>query len=223
MTHQLCRQDLPELIEVTTPQATAAMIWLHGLGASGDDFVPVFAAIAGRLPCATKALFPHAPRAAVTFAGGEVMPSWYDITAARPARVVNEADLQASAARIHHLIGQLNKEGIPSQRIVIAGFSQGGAVALETALTYPGRLGGLICLSTYLARTVKPAAANAELPVFIAHGTADSVVPCALGETTRQSLQAMQLQPAWHTYPMDHEVCPAEIDDICRFVSDCLS
>lgn len=214
----LTRHDFPDRIELTVTDADSAMIWLHGLGATADDFVPVFAHIAAALPQRIRSLFPQAPQRPVTISGGMPMPSWYDILAASPQRQINAVDLQASAGRVQELIETLITSGMDSRRIFIAGFSQGGAVALQSALTCRHPLGGLICLSTYLAQPLQVQPANQSLPVWFAHGTVDAVVPYALGENSYRQLQQLGLTPQWHDYPMDHEVCMEEIAGITAFV-----
>lgn len=214
----LTRSDFSDRIELTSENPQYAMIWLHGLGATCDDFVPVFADIVRRTGLTMKALFPQAPDRPVTISGGMPMPCWYDIVAANPKRVINPDHLRASAARVQGMIRQLVDAGIPAQKIVIAGFSQGGAVALETALTFEQPLAGVICLSTYLALPTTAHAANDNLPVFFAHGTVDSVVPMSLGQHSASELKAMGHPLQWHEYRMDHEVCEEEIAAIAEFV-----
>ena len=214
----LTRSDFSDRIELTSANPQYAMIWLHGLGATCDDFVPVFADIVRRTGLAMKALFPQAPDRPVTISGGMPMPCWYDILAANPKRVINPDHLRASAARIHGMIRQLTEAGIASERIFIAGFSQGGAVALETALTFEQPLAGVICLSTYLALPTTVHDNNRNLPVFFAHGSLDSVVPMSLGQQSAATLQAMDHPLQWHEYAMDHEVCEEEIAAIAEFV-----
>jgi len=217
MTVDIQRTDSADCIRLETANPDCAMIWLHGLGATNEDFVPVFKRIVSSLSLNCVGLFPQAPTRPVTFSGGMSMPCWYDILGANPKRIINEDDLQAAAAGVHHLLQSLLDEGIAPQRIFIAGFSQGGAVAYESAMSYNGTLAGLITLSTYIGRPMTPA--NTALPVFCAHGTQDDVVPIALGEAALNDLQTMGLTPEWKTYPMQHEVCLPEIADISDFVA----
>jgi len=215
------RSQTDDCIRLQTAGADSAMIWLHGLGATNEDFIPVFKRIVATLSLNCVGLFPQAPTRAVTLSEGMAMPCWYDILGANPKRIINEDDLQSSAKRIHQLIEDLQQEGIPSERIFIAGFSQGGAVSYEAALSFEQPLAGLICLSTYLGREVTPA--NKELPVFCAHGSRDDVVPMQLGEDSVTTLKHLGLQPQWQTYPMQHEVSLPEISDISSFVYQQLS
>jgi len=211
-------QQTPQQITLApSAPATGAMIWLHGLGASADDFVPVFQHLASMLKTPLYGIFPQADNLPVTINGGMAMPAWYDILGATPQRVIEQTSFAASVTRIHMLIDQLIAEGIRSEHIVIAGFSQGGAVAMEAALTCPHTLGALICLSTYQARPFDVAAANANLPIFQAHGHQDNVVPVELGLQAQGILQTAGLHPQWQTYAMDHEVCLDEINDIAQF------
>lgn len=210
-------------IEPKTP-ADSAVIWLHGLGASGHDFEPVVPEL--RLPTssAVRFIFPHAPSIPITINGGMVMPAWYDITDISLGRTVDKVQLEASARALHQLIAREIERGIPSQRIVIAGFSQGGAVAYEGALTYPSPLAGLMTMSTYFATatSIQPDPANRQLPIHVYHGTRDPMVSEHLGHEACQVLRAMGYQPGYTTYPMEHNVCAQEIVDIAAFLRHCL-
>ncbi|MCH8542619.1 MAG: alpha/beta fold hydrolase [Alcanivorax sp.] len=205
--------------------ADAAIIWLHGLGANGHDFEPIVPEL--RLPAsiAARFIFPHAPEIPVTVNGGMRMPAWYDIKAMDLDRVVDEAQLLDSASKTVALIEREIARGIDSSRIIVAGFSQGGAVAYHAALTCDKPLGGLLALSTYFATpdTTRLNAANRSLPVQICHGSADPMVPEQLGQRAVAQLQGMGLSPAYLTYPMGHEVCLPEISDIAAFFTRCLS
>lgn len=206
-------------IELDPPgPATASVIWLHGLGADGHDFVPVVPEF--RIPPDTdiRFIFPHAPHRPVTINGGYVMRAWYDIYAMNMSRGEDEAGLRESAAAIDALIAREMTRGIAADRIVLAGFSQGGAVALHTAVRRGERLGGVIALSTYLPlaeRLAKDAhRANAGLPIFMAHGAQDPVVPLALAERSRDRLQQAGYDVEWHLYRMEHSVNMTEVADI---------
>ncbi|MFA5549129.1 MAG: alpha/beta fold hydrolase [Porticoccaceae bacterium] len=205
--------------------ASAAVIWLHGLGASGDDFVPIVPEL--RLPAdaAIRFVFPQAPTIPVTVNGGYRMPAWYDILDMNIERKLDRAQLLASAQKIHDLIDREIARGIASERILLAGFSQGGAVAYEAALTYPKPLAGLLALSTYFATadTVAPHAANRQLPIHIFHGSGDPVVPEILGRRAVESLTALGYAPGYSSYPMGHEVCIEEIADIGARLRDWLA
>lgn len=208
-------------IEPNQP-ANSAVIWLHGLGADGHDFAPLVPQL--RLPAGTSARFilPHAPSMPVTVNNGYVMPAWYDIVELAIDRKVDEKQLQASGAAIADLINREIERGIDSHRILLAGFSQGGAVAYHTALSFPKPLAGLIALSTYFAtsESTEVHTANAELPILIQHGTRDPIVPEVLGQRAQQLLTAQGHKVTYQTYPMEHSVCPQQVEDINRWLQD---
>ena len=197
------------------PKSTddATVILLHGLGADGNDFVRVVSEF--RLPptMAVRFVFPNAPAIPVTINGGFVMPAWYDITEANIDRKIDTTQLIDSAEQIRLLIDREIDRGIASNRIVIAGFSQGGAVAHQAALTYMQPLAGLLSMSSYFAthETITPNSANKGLPVFICHGSQDPVVPERMGRNARETLAAMGYEAQYSSYPMDHAVCAQEI------------
>ena len=206
-------------IEVETQATpTAAVIWLHGLGASGDDFEPIVPEM--HLPMGVRFIFPHAPNRTVTVNGGMVMPAWYDIISIDIDRVIDTQQIMESAQQVGELIEQEISRGIPSERIFIAGFSQGGAVAYETALSYPKPLGGVIALSTYFAtqKTIELHDANRQIPLFIAHGTYDNVVAESLGQRALKELEEEKYQAHYVTYPILHSVCMDEITDIATWL-----
>ncbi len=210
---------LPAIEIETGANPRHAVIWLHGLGADGSDFVPVVPELGLQDSPAVRFVFPHAPAIPVTCNGGWVMPAWYDIVSLDAhARRIDEAGLRRSRDALRALIARENARGVPSGHIVLAGFSQGGAVACTTALTHGERLAGLIMLSTYLPAPQLVAdeatAADRDLPIFAAHGVADDVVAPALGHAARDFLAAHGWQPHWHEYPMAHAVCPQEIADV---------
>ena len=207
----------------TAPSPRAAIIILHGLGADGTDFVPV----AHELELATvgpvRYVFPHAPTRPVTINGGYVMRAWYDILGldARERRE-DEQGLRESQALVEALIEREKERGIPAARIVLAGFSQGCAMTLMTGLRYRERLAGLVGLSGYLPLAATTVAerheSNRDVPIFLAHGTADPVIPIARGRQSRDALVAMGHAVEWHEYAMPHSVCAAEIDDLNRWL-----
>lgn len=208
-----------EVIENETgPHPTASIIVLHGLGADGNDFVAIAEELDLRAIGPVRFVFPHAPTMPVTINGGYVMRAWYDILGTDLARREDEAGLRRSQALVEGLIARERRRGVESMRIVLAGFSQGGAVALHTALRAPHALAGVLALSTYLplAPTLanERSAANAATPIFMAHGTADSVLPLRLGESSRRALEALGYKVEWHVYPMAHAVCAEEISTI---------
>lgn len=204
--------------EVLEPKgaADAAVIWLHGLGASGHDFVPVVPHLGLPDNHGVRFVFPHAPEIPVTINGGMVMPAWYDILAMSIEREIDLVQIESSSAAVGELIQREIDADIASERIVLAGFSQGGAVVYHAALSYPKPLAGLMTLSTYFAtaREVKLAEENKALPIHIFHGTQDPMVPETLGHTANQILQSMGFKPTYRRYPMQHEVCGEEIVDI---------
>ena len=211
--------DQPPIELTTGSRPSFSVIWLHGLGADGSDFVPLIPELALPDTAHIRFIFPHAPYQPVTCNGGYVMRAWYDILSLAPnAREIDEQGLLASRATVRALIAQENARGIPSERIFLAGFSQGGAVAYLTALTHPDPLAGLIALSTYIpsARllTAEYCDLQQNLPVFVGHGLDDDVVSPQLGQQGLAVLQQLGLQPAWHTYEMPHSLCQEEVNDL---------
>lgn len=212
--------DMSELlpcIEIeSAPAPTWSVIWMHGLGADGNDFVPVVPELGLAAAPAVRFVFPNAPAIPVTCNGGYVMPAWYDIASLDDARShCDEAGIRVSRTAIRALIARENQRGVPSHRVVLAGFSQGGAIAYTTGLTHPEPLGGIIALSTYIPSPALLAAelseANRAAPVFAAHGSEDDVVPVQLGMLARDTAQQLGCQVEWHTYRMPHSVCMEEI------------
>ncbi len=215
---------LLECIEIEPRQpATASVIWLHGLGASGHDFEPIVPELQLPADLPVRFLFPHAPEIPVTVNGGMIMPAWYDILAMDIDRKVDENGVQVSADAVDALIAREMDRGIPSERIIVAGFSQGGAVAYQCALRHPKPLAGLLTLSTYMAMPVTVSEANARIPVMVSHGTMDPVVAEALGQRAVASLQQMGLSPEYRTYPMEHMVCLEQIRDIGEWLRERLA
>lgn len=196
----------------------ASVIWLHGLGADGHDFEPIVPQLGSAITGRTRFVFPHAPRRPVTVNGGYVMRAWYDILDADLARRADAAGVQESEKILHRYIDAEVASGIPSERIVVAGFSQGGAIALHGGLGYPRRLAGVLGLSCYLplpaAIASHLAPANATTPIFMAHGTQDPTIPVQAGEQSRDALKGLGYNIQWHTYPIPHSVCLEEIEDI---------
>ena len=219
---------LPAVEIETGPRPVRAVIWLHGLGADGHDFEPVVGEFDPRRLPPTRFVFPHAPMRAVTINGGYVMPAWYDILSPDFSnRREDEDGVRQSARQIEALIARENARGIEDRHIVLAGFSQGGAIALHAALRHPRRLAGVMALSTYLplatTLTVEVHAANRDIPVFMAHGRDDPVVPCALGQRSAEKLQSMAYPLQWRTYPIEHSVSIEEIRDIETWLRHVLS
>ena len=207
----------------TAPQPTASVIWLHGLGADGRDFVPIIPDLGLPSDLAVRFVFPHAPHRPVTINRGYVMRAWYDIAETEFGRREDEAGIRESEQTVRALIQCETERGVASERIVLAGFSQGGAVVLHTGLRLPQRLAGIMALSTYLplADTLKAEAhpANADVPIFMAHGTDDPIIPLALGESSADLLTRRGANLEWRTYEMEHSVCLDEIQDIAGWLT----
>lgn len=214
---------LPETVEIETgPAPRGSVIWLHGLGADGHDFEPIVPEL--RLPenLALRFVFPHAPVRPVTINGGMSMRAWYDILSLGRDGPVDESGIRASGDILNALIAQERERGIAVSNITVAGFSQGGAIALYAALRYPERLAGLMALSTYLPLVSyfnsevvdNRDAGNRNLPIFMAHGSFDPVIPMQSGRESADLLAKSGFAVEWHDYPMAHAVCAEEIDDI---------
>ncbi|MFN7086930.1 MAG: alpha/beta hydrolase [Burkholderiales bacterium] len=215
-------EKLLETIEMESGRnPTASVIWLHGLGADGNDFVPVAQALdLGQAP-PIRFVFPHAPLQPVTINNGYVMRAWYDVSYGDlegKSRQADERGIRASQAAVGRLIRREIDRKIPSRNIILAGFSQGGAIALQTGLRHPEPLAGIVALSTYLPLAASFAqeatAANAATPIFMAHGTYDPVVPYTMGRQSYEFLERCGYRVEWYEYPMQHSVCPEEIRDI---------
>lgn len=215
---------LPAL-EFGPEDAQASIVWLHGLGADGHDFAPIVPELG--LGNAVRFVFPHAPHRPVTLNGGYVMRAWYDLAAIQADAPEDAAGIAASAAQVDALIGRERDRGVAESRIVLAGFSQGGAIALHAGLRRPGRLAGILALSTYLPlrdRLAAEAAPGARAtPILMCHGTEDPIVPPGLGEASARVLQEAGYDVAWQTYPMPHSVCPEELADIGRWLRQMLA
>lgn len=213
-----------EILE-TNNQPTASVIWLHGLGASGHDFVPIVPELKLPADLGIRFIFPHAPQIPVTINGGMVMPAWYDILAMSLEREIDQTQIMASAAQVIDLVEREIERGIDSSRIILAGFSQGGAVCYEAALSYGKPLAGLMTLSTYFAthKTIAYHPANAKLPVHIFHGSQDQMVFEAMGKHAKAVLEENHYRPSYSTYPMQHEVCTTEIRDLSAFIQSVLT
>ena len=207
---------LPHITLESGKQPQHSIIWLHGLGADGQDFVPVADEL--ELPAAVRYLFPHAPRRPVTINGGFVMRAWYDIAHPSIDAQQDEAGIRESQAAVEALIAQEMARGIAPRNIFLAGFSQGGAIALHTALRRDESLGGVLALSTYLpladSASREASADSRRTPVFMAHGLYDPVVPYALGAASRDALLELGYAVEWHEYAMQHSVCDEELRDI---------
>jgi phospholipase/carboxylesterase len=220
--------DLLPCIELETgPRPDSAVIWLHGLGADGNDFVPIVEEM--RLPdaLAIRFVFPHAPVRPVTLNNGFRMRAWYDIVAGDVRSRADLAGVRASQLELEALIARESTRGIAARRVVVAGFSQGGVIALHTALRHRDRLAGVVALSTYVvepeALPAEASPANRDIPIFMAHGTADPMIRLEWGEASRRALEAAGYHVEWHTYPMPHSVVWEEIEAISAFLARVLA
>ena len=214
--------DLLDAIEIETgTNPTATIIWMHGLGADGNDFAPVVPELGlGGLP-ATRFIFPHAPMMPVTINNGYVMRAWYDVIPGDlegQSRKTDEKGLRASQAAIDKLIAHENRRGMKTRKIVLAGFSQGGVMALQTGLRCHERIAGIMALSAYLPLAerlpAEASTANKDVPIFFAHGTYDPLIPIAVATASRDKLIELGYRVEWHEYAMQHSVCAEEIQDI---------
>lgn len=204
--------------------AVGSVIWMHGLGADGHDFVPIIPELDLPAKLALRFVFPHAPVRPVTINNGYAMRAWYDIKGLALQGAEDAMGVRESAKRIVELIAAENELGIPPEKIVLAGFSQGGAIALHTALRHPQRLAGVLALSTYLPLRDSLAEerniANQDVPLLMCHGVQDNVVPLVLGTLSRDLLQAQGYGVQWREYPMQHQVCMEEIADIAGWLEN---
>ncbi len=212
---------LPNITLESGKQPQHSIIWLHGLGADGNDFVSMVEEL--KLPVAVRYIFPHAPQRPVTINGGFVMRAWYDILLPNLDALQDAAGIQQSQASLEALIAQEVGRGIAPGNIFLAGFSQGGAVVLHTGLRQTVALGGVIALSTYLplaelaVAAITPAAR--QIPAFMGHGRYDPVVPLLLGVTSKGTLKHLGMEVEWHDYPMQHSLCAQEVRDIEAWLS----
>ena len=214
-----------EQVEVTIgTEPKGTVIWMHGLGADGWDFVPIVKELPLSEGLSLRFSFPHAPMRAVTINGGNVMRAWYDIAMTDIARLPDERGIRESQAQVNALIAREESRGVPADRIVLAGFSQGGAIALQAALRHPKKLAGVMALSTYLTLADTLAAeaspANRDTPILMAHGTQDPVVPLKLAASSRDKLVELGWKVEWREYPMPHSVCMEEVEEIAGWLAD---
>jgi phospholipase/carboxylesterase len=204
----------------TGPAPRLSVVWLHGLGADGHDFEPIVPELNLHVPL--RFVFPHAPQRPVTINGGMRMRAWYDILGWDPAATEDDVGIRASAAAVSALLDREMERGFAADRLVLAGFSQGGAIALHAGLREPRRLAGMIALSTYLPLGATLAAerspANRETPILMAHGSEDPIIPLSLADASRRELEAQGYAVGWHVYPMAHAVCAAEIGSIAAWL-----
>ncbi len=218
--------QLPEFLERETgARPDAAVIWLHGLGADGHDFEPLVPMLQLPARLAVRFVFPHAPQRPVTINMGLRMRAWYDVISLGGGQE-DEAGIRASQALLEALVAREKTRGIAAHRIVLAGFSQGGAIALQTGLRHAERLAGIMALSTWLplAGTLEAErhAINRDVPIFMAHGTHDEMIPLARAAQSRARLEALGHAPEWHEYAMGHSVCPEEVAAIAVWLAKVL-
>jgi phospholipase/carboxylesterase len=218
---------LPSVEVSPRTKAQRAVIWLHGLGADGHDFEPIVPELGLAPDLGVRFVFPHAPAIPVSINAGMVMRAWYDITELDLRRRHDQAGIRRSAAQVRALIARERERGLDSRNIALAGFSQGGAIALYTALRHEEPLACAVLLSTYLVAGDELAAErslkNLALPIFQAHGSIDPMVPIDRGEAARNRLIELGYKVEWHAYPMQHQVCLEEIRDIGAFLTRCFT
>jgi len=227
MTYRLQEHSNEVLLIPTAKAPSASVIWLHGLGADGQDFVPIVPQL--RLPAnlGVRFVFPHAPVRAVSLNQGMKMRAWYDITQLSRGAAEDVGGISDSSVRLSEYLRRERDQGIPANRIVIAGFSQGGAMALHSGLRFAERLAGVLALSTYLPLcdrlALEASAANRDIPILMCHGRYDPIVSIELALSSREALLQQGFAVQWREYPMRHEVCTAEIDDIAQWLRQLLA
>jgi len=225
--HPAVTPDALETVEIeTASKPRASVIWMHGLGADGHDFEPIVPELDLPDTLGIRFVFPHAPMRPVTINAGYVMRAWYDVRDDRGERREDAEGVRDSQAKIEALIARERARGVAAPRIVLAGFSQGGVLALHTGLRHAERLAGILVLSCFLALpdtlAAEASAANRDVPIFMAHGTRDPLIPLARGRRSRDALQALGYGVEWHEYPMPHAVCPEEIADVAAWLGKVL-
>lgn len=220
-THRLESTPSAVILEPAS-RAEAAVIWLHGLGADGHDFVPIAPELNLPPTLAVRFFFPHAPVRPVTINNGMAMRAWYDILSLTSLQRADESGIRESERMVHGWLEEQKADGIPASRIVLAGFSQGGAIALHTGLRYPERLAGLLALSTYLPLSdlaeKEVRRERSDTPILMCHGQFDPMLPMVMGQHSRDALLNLGYAIEWHEYPMQHQVCAEEIEDIGRWL-----
>ncbi len=222
----MSESPLPCVVNDTGPSAEITIIWLHGLGADGHDFEPIVPQLVDPSWPAIRFVFPHAPIRPVTINMGMPMRAWYDIKSMSMDQRADEAGVRASVAQVETLIAVEHARGVPSERIILAGFSQGGVIALHAGLRHRQRLAGVVGLSCYLPLSERlideRSTASAQTPILLMHGSADPVVALTLGEHARDTLTDWGYRPAWHVYPMQHQVSLEQIEDLRRWLTPLL-
>lgn len=213
-------------IEINSSRpSVGTVIWLHGLGADGYDFVPIANELNAFTQIPLRFVFPHAPMIPVTLNNGYVMRAWYDIVSLQIEQHADQTGIENSVQLVGELIAREEKKGVMANKIILAGFSQGAVIALTAGLSFPKRLAGVIALSGYLPKIALTNAhpANQDMPIFVGHGSQDTIVPHSLGDATYQALHAHHYSVSWHSYPMPHSVCAAEIQDIAKWVGTAIN
>lgn len=215
---------LPAVEKETGANPVYSCIWLHGLGADGNDFAPIVPELVSPQWPALRFVFPHAPVQPVTINNGMAMRAWYDIHGFDSSAKQDDAGIRASIQHVEALIAREEERGVPHERIFLAGFSQGGAIALAAGLRHAEKLAGIVALSTYLpladSLAAERSAVNAQISIFWGHGTVDPVVVLQRGVESRAALEALGYQVAWHTYTMPHSVCQEEIADLRHWIGE---
>lgn len=213
---------LPHLEFTTGADPIGTVIWMHGLGDSGWGHLTVVNALGQALPAPIRCILPHAPVRSVTINNGAQMPAWYDIAMNDIARLPDEGGIRQSQAAVQQLIAREGDRGVDPDHIVVAGFSQGAAIALQVGLRHPERLAGVVALSGYLtledSLAREGSAANKATPILMCHGTRDPVVPLQLAQQSRATLERLGYQVAWEDYPMEHQLCGEEVEVIAEFL-----
>lgn len=223
--YKMTMDEILPTIEINPAKpAQRSVIWLHGLGADGSDFVPIVSELQSTQHLNIRFIFPHAPIMPVSINNGYEMRAWFDIYDIAIAAKIDESGISNSIKQLEKLIDKEVERGIPTENIIVAGFSQGAVIALNTGLCYSKKLAGILALSGYLPMADKvlqnASKINRDTPIFLAHGSEDPIVPYALGKATYASLQQAGYPVTWHSYPMPHSVCPEEIDDIAKWIND---
>ena len=218
------RETESEVVIEPAGVACSAVIWLHGLGADGHDFAPLVPELAQPKDAGIRFVFPHAPVRPITINNGMSMRGWYDIPSLSNMKKQDEAGIRDSERIVHAYLDTEITAGIPAEKIVLAGFSQGGAIALHTGTRYPKRLAGLMALSTYLPLSEKFASEvrheRTDTPILMCHGSHDPMLPMALGANSREILERQGFKVSWHEYSMAHQVCEEEIEEIGRWLRE---
>lgn len=218
---------LPTIEIESASSAQRSIILLHGLGADGSDFVPLVSELHLPISLCVRFIFPHAPHMPVTINNGYEMRAWFDIDNLSPAAKIDEKGIAASVTMLEELVKREESRGIETNNIILAGFSQGAVIALTTGLRYPKPLAGLLVLSSYLPLADKvlqnASSVNRQIPIFIAHGTEDPIVPYALGKASYVTLKQAGYPVSWHSYPMPHSICASEINDISQWMQGILN